>query len=162
MRLMRLGLSLAMILCLAGSAMAQQPGGGPASKPAPPAIMTALGKMRLEQIKKEAPGGIETAVKPQPGSRMDKLKVDKSYTVRGGKTIYYFRQGLLVSATTKAVKSLTKEELMREIKGLKFEKFPPNQVEAAFVRRSATVVQGFYLSNDGKYVEMSTYDYMPK
>ena len=58
---------------------------------------------------------------------------------------------------------MTKEELMRDIKGLNFEKFPPNQVEAAFIRRSATVVvQGFFLSNDGKYVEMSTYDCSPQ
>lgn len=164
MRTMRLGLSLVLvlILCLAGSVMAQQSRGEPAAKPGPPAIIAALGKAKLEQIKKEAPGGIEAPVKSAPGSRLDKLKVDKSYTEPGGKSIYYFRQGVLVSATAKATKPLTKEELMREIKGLKFEKFPPNQVEAAFVRRSATIIQGFMLSNDGKYVEMSTYDYNPQ
>jgi len=162
MRTMRLGLSLALILCLAGSVMAQQSRGGPASKPDTPAIMAALGKVKLELIKKEIPGGIEAPVKSGPGSRLEKLKADKSYTEPGEKTIYYFRQGVLISAATKAAKPLTKEELMREIKGLKFEKFPPNQVEAAFIRRSATVIQGFYLSNDGKYVEMSTYDYIPQ
>ncbi len=96
--------------------------------------MAALGKVKLEQIKKEAPGGIEAAVKSKPGSRLDQLKADKSYTEPGGKSIYYFRQGVLVSATTKATKPLTKEELLRGIKGLKFEKFPPNQTEAAFIR----------------------------
>ena len=149
MRTMRLGLSLALILCLAGSVTAQQSGGGSASKPGTPAIMAALGKVKLEQIKKEAPGGIEAPVKSPPGSRLDQLKADKSYTEPGGKVIYYFRQGVLVSAATKAAKPMTKEELMRGIKGLKFEKFPPNQVEAAFIRRSATVIQGFFLSNDG-------------
>ncbi len=162
MRTMRLGLSLALVLCLAGSVMAQQSGSAPPSKPGTPPIMAALGKVKLEQIKKEAPGGIEAAVKSSPGSRLEKVKADKSYTERGGKTIYYFRQGVLVSAATKAAKPLTKEELMRDIKGLKFEKFPPNQVEAAFIRRSPTVVQGFFLSNDGKYVEMSTFDYIPQ
>ena len=98
---------------LAGSATAQQTGRGPAAKPAPPAILTALGKVRLEQIKKEAPGGVEAAVKTTPGSRLDQLKVDKSYTEAGGKIIYYFRQGVLVSAATKAAKPMTKEELMR-------------------------------------------------
>ena len=51
---------------------------------------------------------------------------------------------VLVRAATKAAKPMTKEELIRDIKGLKFEKFLPIQVEAAFIRRSATSVQDFF------------------
>jgi len=162
MRSIRLALSLALILCVAGGVMAQQTGGSSAAKPGADDIMQSLGKAKLEDIKKGAPGGVEAAVKPAPRSRMAQLKVDKSFTEPGGKAVYYFSQGLLVSAAAKAAKPLTKEQLLKEIKELKFQKLPPNQVEAAFVRRSATVIQGFYLSSDGKYVEITTFDYVPQ
>jgi hypothetical protein len=162
MRAIRLALSLALILGMAGGVMAQQSGGTSASKPGAPDIMQSLGKLKLEDIKKGVTGGTEAVVTPAPRSRMAQLKVDKSFTEPGGKAVYYFSRGLLVSAAAKAAKPLTKEQLLREIKDLKFEKLPPNQVEAAFVRRSATVIQGFILSSDGKYVEMTTFDYVPK
>lgn len=162
MRSIRLALCLALILCLTSGVMAQQTGGGSAGKPGADDIMQSLGKAKLEDIMKGAPGGVEAAVKPGPKSRLAQLKVDTSYTEPGEKAVYYFRRGVLVSAAAKVTKPLTKQQAEKEIKGLKFEKLPPNQAEAAFIRRSPTVIQGFFLGKDGKYLEITTYDYIPQ
>jgi hypothetical protein len=85
------------------------------------------------------------------------------FTEPGGDVAYYFdRAGILVSAQTKAKRPLAKEDLSREIQGLKFKKYPPNNLSAAFIRRSPRVVQGFYLDQAGKYVVITTYDYLPR
>jgi hypothetical protein len=76
---------------------------------------------------------------------------------------YYFnRAGILVAAQSKAAKPIPKETLLREYKGLEFKKYPPQQMSAAFIRRSPNVVQGFYLTKDDKYIAFTTYDYLPK
>ena len=85
------------------------------------------------------------------------------FTDPGGGAAYYFnRAGILVSAQTKAKRPLSKEELLRDIKGLEFRKYPPNDLSAAFVRRSPRVVQGFYLDKAEKFVVITTYDYVPR
>ena len=145
-----------MLLGFAGTSPAQSTG-------KPPEIMEALGKMKLADIKKSVPRGTETTVKPEPTSRLAQVRAVTKFSEPGGEVIYFFnRAGILVSAQSKANKPIAKETLVREIKGLTFKKFPPNQVSAAFVRRSPTVIQGFYLSPDDKYVQYTTYDYLPR
>jgi hypothetical protein len=125
--------------------------------------MEALGKMKLADIKKSIPRGTESAVKTDPTSRLAKVGAVTQFTEPGGAVVYYFnRAGTLVSAQSKASKPVTKEALEREIKGITFKKFPPKQMSAAFVRRSPTVIQGFYLSPDDKFVEYTTFDYLPR
>lgn len=126
-------------------------------------ILKALGKVTLAEMKKALPRATETSIRPEAGSRLAQVGAVTKLTEPGGNAVYYFnRAGVLVSAQTKAAKPIPKETLMREIKGLQFKKFPPNQISAAFVRRSPTVVQGFYLDKDDRYVILTTYDYIPK
>ena len=124
-------------------------------------IIKALGTLKLADLKKAVPQGTETRIKTEPGSRLARVGAVTRFTEPGGGAAYYFnRAGILVSAQTKAKRPLTKEDLQREIKGLKFKKYPPNNLSAAFVRRSPRVVQGFYLDKTGKYVAITTYDYV--
>jgi hypothetical protein len=110
-------------------------------------------------VKKNAPGGTETPVQSQPGSRLSKVQAVTRYEV-SGQSYYFNSRRILVSASSTATKPLTKEKLLLDIKGLEFKKYPPNNVSAAFVKRSACVVQGFYLTRDDKFVSMTTYDYI--
>jgi hypothetical protein len=147
---------IVMILGLAGTCLAQSAG-------KPPEIMEALGKLKLSDMKKAVPRGTEATLKPEPGSRLAQVNAVTKFTEPGGDVVYYFnRAGILVSARTKAKRLIPKETLMKDIKGIEFKKLPPNQMSAAFVRRSPTVIQGFYLSKDEKYVEYSTYDYLTR
>jgi hypothetical protein len=132
------------------------------SSPAPQEdIIKALGTLKLADLKKAVPQGTETRITAEPGSRLARVGAVTRFTEPGGGAVYYFnRAGILVSAQSKATRPLTKEELLREIKGLKFKKFPPHNLSAAFVRRSPRVVQGFYLDKTGKYVVITTYDYV--
>jgi hypothetical protein len=124
-------------------------------------IIKALGTLKLADLKKAVPQGTETRITPEPGSRLAQVMAVTRFTEPGGGVAYYFnRAGILVSAQTKAKRPLAKEELLREIKGLKFKKYPPNNLAAAFVRRSPRVVQGFYLDQAGRYVVIITYDYL--
>jgi hypothetical protein len=126
-------------------------------------ILKALGTLKLADLKKAVPRGTEIRLTPEPGSRLAKVGAVTRFTEPGGGASYYFnRAGILVSAQTKAKKSLSKEELQQEIKGLQFKKFPPNDLSAAFVRRTPRVVQGFYLDKAEKYVVITTYDYVPQ
>ena len=126
-------------------------------------IIKALGTLKLTDLKKAVPRGRETHITAEPGSRLARVGAVTRFTEPGGGVAYYFnRAGILVSAQTKAKRPLTKEELVREIKGLKFKKYPPNDLAAAFVQRSPQVVQGFYLDKAGKYVVITTYDYVPR
>jgi len=160
-------LMIIMLLGLAGLASAQTTPRTD-TKPAktetkPIEIVEALGKLKLPDMKKAVPQGTETAVKVEPGSRLARVGAVTRFTEPGGGVAYYFnRAGVLVSAQSKAKKPVAKETLMREIKGLEFKKYPPQQLSAAFVRRSPNVVQGFYLDKDGKYVAITTYDYLPR
>jgi hypothetical protein len=126
-------------------------------------IIKALGTLRLADLKKAVPQGTETRIKTESGSRLANVGAVTRFTEPGGGVAYYFnRAGILVSAQTKAKKPLSKEMIMRQIKGLKFRKYPPNKLSAAFVRRSPRVVQGFYLDRTEKYVVITTYDYLPR
>jgi len=141
------------------------PGAQPPPKVPPGAfgadIVTSLGKITLEQIKRNEPGGSEAPARSQPGSRLSRVKATTLYDVRSrGVCSYFNNRGILVSASSAATKPLRKEELLKSIKGLTFKKYPPKNVSAAFVKRSSCVVQGFYLSPDDKYVTLTTYDYI--
>ena len=161
MGLRQMVLIICLLLCCTALSFAQT---SRATSPAPEEdILKALGTMKLADLKKAVPRGTETSVSPEPGSRLARVGAVTRFTEPGGGASYYFnRAGILVSAQTKAKRPLSKEELLREVKGLEFKKFPPNDVSAAFVRRSARVVQGFYLDKAEKYVVITTYDYLPQ
>jgi hypothetical protein len=159
-KILRVLLIISLLLALASPSLAQTKPGAPAAKQ--PDIVDALGKVKLADLKKAVPRGVEAPFKAEPGSRLASVGAVTRFAVPGEEVVYYFnRAGVLVSAQTKARRPIPKEELIKEIKGIEFKKFPPNQVSAAFVRRSATVIQGFYLSKDEKFVEYTTYDYFP-
>jgi len=132
--------------------------------PAPPEdILKALGTLKLKDLKKAVPRGTESRIRPESGSRLAQVGAVTRFTEPGGGAAYYFnRAGILISAQSKAKSPLPKEKLLREIKGLKFKKYPPNNLAAAFVRRSPRVVQGFYLDKAENYVVITTYDYVPR
>jgi hypothetical protein len=128
-------------------------------------ILKALGKLKLEDFKKANPGSTESTIKPAPGTRLATVGAVTSVPdpKAKGAVIYYFnRAGILVSAQAKATKPLAKEELEQKIQGLDFQPYPPNDIMAAFVRRSPKVVQGFYLGQNDMFVEYTTFDYMPQ
>jgi hypothetical protein len=159
-----------LLLGFAGVSLAQY--SQPSRKAPPPSssqtqtkqldIIQALGKLKLEEVKKAVPRGTESTVRPEPGSRLATVGAVTRFQEPSGDVSYYFnRAGILVSAQSKAKRLISKEQLEREIKGLTFKKFPPTEIMAAFARRSPQVVQGFYLGKDGRYVEYTTFDYMP-
>lgn len=154
----RISLAIFLILAIVSVGGAQTTPKAPAPTIGPD-IVTSLGKITLDQVKKNAPGGTESPVRYQPGSRLAKTRAVTRYELRG-QTYYFNSRKILVSASSEATKPLTKEQLMRDIKGLEFKKFPPNNISAAFVKRSSCVVQGFYLSPDDKFVKMTSYDYI--
>jgi hypothetical protein len=126
-------------------------------------IVDALGKLTLTDLKQAVPRATESPVRAEPGSRLAQVGAVTKLSEPGDGAAYYFnRAGVLVSAQTKATRPIPKQTLMREIKGLEFKKFPPNQISAAFVRRSPQVVQGFYLDQEERYVTLTTYDYVPR
>ncbi len=152
-------LVMVLIVSLPASVLAQRPG-APAKETD---IIEALGKVKLADLKKAVPRGTETRINPKPGSRLAGVGAVTRFTEPGGGVAYYFnRAGVLVSAQSKAQKPIPKATLMREIKGLQFKKYPPNQIAAAFVKRSPQVVQGFYLDKDERYVVFTSYDYLPR
>jgi hypothetical protein len=154
----RTSLAIFLILALVSVSGAQTPPKAPAPASSPDIVDT-LGKITLDQVKKNAPGGTETPVQYQPGSRLSKVKAVTRYELRG-QNYYFNSRKILVSASSEATKPLPKEKLLQDIKGLEFKKYPPNNISAAFVKRSSCVVQGFYLSPDEKFVSMTTYDYI--
>jgi hypothetical protein len=154
----RINLAIFLILALVSVSGAQTAPTAPPSTGGPD-IVTSMGKLTLDQVKKNAPGGTETPVKDQPGSRLSKVKAVTRYEVRG-QSYYFNSRRILVSASSEATKPLPKEQLLREIKGLEFKKYPPSNISAAFVKRSDCVLQGFYLTPDEKFVSLTTYDYI--
>jgi hypothetical protein len=149
---------MCLLLSCAGISFAQ------ASRPPPPQedIIKALGILKLEDLKKAVPSGVETPIRPEPGSRLARVGAVTRFTEPGGKVVYYFnRAGILVSAQATAKSPIPKERLLREIKGLNFKKYPPGNLSAAFVHRSPRIVQGFYLDKAEKNVVITTYDFLP-
>jgi hypothetical protein len=156
----RISLAIFLILALVSISGAQTAQKAPPPTPASD-IITSLGKITLDQIKKNDPGGTETPVVSQPNSRLSKIKAVTRYEVpRHGVSYYFNSRQVLVSASSVASKRLPKEELLRSIKGLEFKKYPPSNVSVAFVKRSPSVIQGFYLTPDDKFVNLTTYDYI--
>ena len=154
----RINLAIFLILVLVSVSGAQTAPKAPPQTSGPDIVDT-LGKITLDQVKKNAPGGTETPVQYQPGSRLGQVKAVTRYEVRG-QSYYFNNRKILVSASSDATKPLTKEQLLRDIKGLEFKKYPPSNVSAAFVKRSDCVVQGFYLTPDDKLVSITTFDYI--
>jgi hypothetical protein len=154
----RISLAIFLILALVSVSGAQTPPKAPAPTSGPD-IVTSLGKITLDQVKKNAPGGTETPVKFEPGSRLSNVKAVTRYEVPG-QNYYFNSRKILVSASSVATKPLTKKKLLHDIEGLEFKKYPPNNVSAAFVKRSSCVLQGFFLTPDDKFVSMTTYDYI--
>jgi hypothetical protein len=73
-------------------------------------ILTALGTLKLADLKKAVPQGKETRITPEPGSRLDQVGAVTRFTEPGGGVAYYFnRAGILVSAQTRAKKPLAKK-----------------------------------------------------
>lgn len=135
----------------------------PATPTPPENIIKALGTVKLRDLKKAVPRGTETRIRPESGSRLAQVGAETRFTEPGGGVAYYFnRAGILVSAQSRAKRPIPKEKLLREIKALKFKKYPPNNMLAAFVRRSPRVVQGFYLDKAGRNIVITTYDYLPR
>jgi hypothetical protein len=154
----RISLAFFLVLVLVSVSGAQTAPKAPPQTSGPD-IITSLGKLTLDEVKKNAPGGTETPVQAQPGSRLSNVKAVTRYEVRG-QTYYFNSRKILVSASSPAAKPLTKEQLLRDIKGLEFKKFPPSNVSAAFVKRSSCIIQGFYLTPDDKFISMTTFDYI--
>lgn len=149
-----------LLVSLAGTSYSQTPQPPPVSKGD---IIKALGTLKLEDLRKAVPTGVINLIKPESGSHLDKTGAVTRFTEPGGHVAYYFnRAGILVSAMTTAKRPIPKEKLLREIKGLNFKKYPPNNLSAAFVRRSPHVVQGFYLDKAEKNVVITTYDFLPR
>jgi hypothetical protein len=135
----------------------------PATKAKQTDILQALGKLKLADFKKANPRSTESTIKPEPNTRLATVGAVTRIQEPSGAVIYYFnRAGILVSAQAKATRPLTREQLEKDIKGLKFEVYPPNDIMAAFIRRSPQVVQGFYLGPNDEFVEYTTFDYLPK
>jgi hypothetical protein len=125
--------------------------------------MDLLGKVKLDQIKKAHPGGKETKVRPGANTILASLKAETRYVLPKGESIYYFNsQGVLVRFATTPIRKITKEDLLKDFPGLKFSKPPSRRSAVGFVQRSPTIRQGFYLSDNGKEVALSTYDYTGK
>jgi len=158
----RISLAIFLVLGLVSISGAQTTQKAPPPTPGPD-IVSSLGKMTLEQIKKNEPGGTETPVRSEPGTRLSKVKASTRYEVpKHGVSYYFNNRGILVSASSAASKPLPKEALMRSIKGLEFKKYPPRNVSVAFVKRTSSVIQGFYLTPDDKFVNLTTYDYIDR
>jgi len=162
-----LTLLLGLVVGLAGGVHAQQTPVKPPpaqQQPAKPAtIMDLLGKVTLDQVKKAHPGGKETKVRPQANTVLASLKAETRYVLPKGESIYYFNsQGVLVRFATTPRRKITKQDLLKDFPGLQFSKPSSGQAAVGFMQRSPTIRQGFYLSDDGKEIVLSTYDYTGK
>lgn len=124
-------------------------------------LVDMLGKTTLEQIKKAEPGGKEDPVSPQSNTLLAKINARTRYVEPKGKTAYYFNsRGILVRVAATPKRIITKEELLRSFPDLKFTKEGPDDMPVAFVKHSGNIIQGFYLTKNGKEVKLSTFDYV--
>ncbi len=120
-----------------------------------------LGKATLDQIKQAYPGGKQDAISPQSNTLLAKVNARTRYVEVKGKTAYYFNsRNVLVRVATTPKRMITKEELLRTMPGLKFTKEGPDGLPVAFMKRPDNIIQGFYLTKDGKEVKLTTLDYV--
>ena len=91
--------------------------------------------------------------------RLSNVKAVTRYEIRGQD--YYFN-----SRNTSGQRLLSGHQardqgtIIAGHQGTGVQKVSANNVSAAFAKRSACVVQGFYLTPDDKFVSMTTYDYI--
>ena len=80
---------ICLLLSCAGTAFAQT-----SQNPVAPEedIIKALGTIKLEDLKKAVPSGIETRITPESGSRLSQVKAVTRFTDPGGHAVYYFNQ----------------------------------------------------------------------
>ncbi len=120
-----------------------------------------LGKATLDQIKKANPGGKEDRISPHANTLLAKINAQTRYVEPKGKSAYYFNsRGILVRLAATPTRLITREELIRSIPGLKFTKEGPEDMPVAFIKRPDNIIQGFYLTKNGKEVKLSTFDYV--
>jgi hypothetical protein len=164
---------LCLVFCLVGSllvgstlqvtAQAQAPPRTPAAPQAQKKATVAdlLGKANLDQIKKANPGGRQDPISPHANTLLAKVNARTRYVEPKGKTAYYFNsRGILVRVATTPKRMITKTELMRDIPQLKFTNEGPDNLPVAFIKRPDGIIQGFYLTKNGKEVKLTTLDYV--
>jgi hypothetical protein len=165
--------NLWLIFCVVGSLLAGSPLETRAQavppKPAPPQVAPQtqvkvtdlLGKATLDQIKRAYPGGKQDPVSPHPNTLLGKVAAKTRYVEPKGQSAYYFNsRGILVRVATTPKRMITKDELMRAMPQLQFTKDGPDGLPVAFIKRPDGIIQGFYLTKNGKEVKLTTLDYV--
>lgn len=162
-----------LVLCIVGSLLAgfSLEVGAQAAPPKTPLPRSAakteqkltdlLGRATLAQIKRAFPGGRQDSVSPRYNTLLAKVNARTRYVEPRGKTAYYFNsRGILVRVATTPKRMITKNELLRDIPQLKFTREGPNGLPVAFIKRPDSIIQGFYLTKDGREVKLTTLDYV--
>ena len=162
-----------LVFCVLGSLLAGSPfeaGAQTAPPKTPPPrgahqtqqnVTNLLGKATLDQVKRSIPGGRQDPVSPRYNTLLSKVNARTRYVEPKGKTAYYFnRRGILVRVATTPKRMITKNELLRDIPQLKFTREGPNGLPVAFIKRPDGIIQGFYLTKDGREVKLTTLDYV--
>jgi hypothetical protein len=163
---------LCLVFCLVGSllvgstlqviAQAQAPPRTPATPQAhKTTVADLLGKATLDQIKKAYPGGKQDPISPHSNTLLAKVNARTRYVEPKGKTAYYFNsRDILVRVATTPKRMITRDELLRTIPQLKFTKEGPDDLPVAYIKRPDNIIQGFYLTKNGKEVKLTTLDYV--
>jgi hypothetical protein len=132
-----------------------------APQPQKTTVTDLLGKATLDQIKRAYPGGKQDPISPHYNTLLAKVSARTRYVEPKGKTAYYFNsRGILVRVATTPKRLITKAELLRTMPDLKFTKEGPDGLPVAFMKRPDGIIQGFYLTKDGREVKLTTLDYV--
>ena len=162
-----------LVLCVLGPLLAGSPFEAAAQAAPPKAsaprstaqteqkVTDLLGKATLDQVKRAFPGGKQDTISPHYNTLLSKVNARTRYVEPKGKTAYYFNsRGILVRVATTPKRMITKNELLRDIPQLKFNREGPNGLPVAFIKRPDGIIQGFYLTKDGREVKLTTLDYV--
>jgi hypothetical protein len=167
--------NLGLVLCVVGALLAGSPfeAGAQAAPPKAPLprgarqteqnVTALLGKATLDQIKRAYPGGRQDPISPHYNTLLAKINARTRYVEPQGKTAYYFNsRGILVRVAATPKRMITRDELLRDIPQLKFIREGPENMPVAFIKRPDGIIQGFYLTKNGKEVKLTTLDYVKK
>jgi hypothetical protein len=167
--------NLGLVLCVVGALLAGSPfeagaQAAPAKAPLPRGaqqieqnVTALLGKATLDQIKRAYPGGRQDPISPHYNTLLAKINARTRYVEPQGKTAYYFNsRGILVRVAATPKRMITRDELLRDIPQLKFIREGPENMPVAFIKRPDGIIQGFYLTKNGKEVKLTTLDYVKK